>query len=466
MDIRDNLSKLKAGLWGVFKTKPEAKPVKTPETIKPIIHGIQSLRQMTHGELVAIKARFNEQVIQAMKNRDVQFFDSLDDEDRVMVDLSGFNAKKHGITDLSGLNLSKIRFENVDMQGVDFREANLSNTTMLVSVNFAGANFTKANLENLSIGFSKRTISNFEGAIFKEASLKSAFISGEVNMKKADFSDADLEGAHFADHITFKESVTDLSNANFTAANLRNAELKFKQHGNGVVFKKADLSFANLVQIGPFENIDFSESKFIASQFSFKGRPFPDEANLNFSGADLRLAGLNMGPVTDAQFDNATVFRTSFKWPRLRIIDARFVNQHQGRYFEKIDTSRQMQGVDFSGQRLASCSNLAGKPGFDPCALANSKEVANVDFSGCNFDGASLDHLNFMNCSFDSSLMMQSDLSGASFDDKCNFEKANIDRATIAKTKISPSLLQETTTAKKMGGQAFRSWFIRESSKE
>ena len=114
--------------------------------------------------------------------------------------------------DLSGMNLQKAKFENANMNGVDFTFADLTGAD-LSEAGLASSCFNKATL--VSTNFSRASLC---GAIFRMANAEYALFDS-ANLKRTRFGLANLNGACLAN--------ADLRNAKFNEASLVWADLHF-----------------------------------------------------------------------------------------------------------------------------------------------------------------------------------------------------------------------------------------------
>lgn len=422
MDIRGNIAKLKVGFFGIFGKSPDKAKPETP-TVEQGANAQQvttTPRLLTAFEMSKMAEDFKNKVIEAMKNKDFAFFDSLTKEDKGLLSMNSFekfNAKEHGITDLSGLKLNGLVFRNADFSGVDFTGSNLARTLFTKDCKLDNANFSKANLLGVNFGS--------------------------------------------ASHIG-------LNNINFTEANLKQTE--FWGELKNCVFDKANLTFAKFFVTVPSGSLSFKGANMLGANFD----PGYESAisYVDFSDTDLRLARIKLGNVEQGvDFNNALVCKTSCRFSQefynTTTLDSFFIDDSNNEIFENVDTSQSLRGADLSNLNLTECTGLANicTTGKIRRNIRGEKtKVSGLDFTGANLSGANLFKIKFENCSFKDAFLFKANMSKASFDAVCDFQNASIDGAKLEGIDIKPSILHATTTAQKMGGERFKSWFIRASS--
>lgn len=94
------------------------------------------------------------------------------------------------LADLSEANLSRVTFRNSILDGADFRNADLTNATFW-RVDAGGADFTGAVLVNAGFRSGTNLVNaNFTGADLRDAQFNNVFLRG------TNFTDADLTGAY------------------------------------------------------------------------------------------------------------------------------------------------------------------------------------------------------------------------------------------------------------------------------
>ena len=133
---------------------------------------------------------------------------------------TGLINKSERIVDLSGADLSEVRFYCVDLGEIDLCEANLHEAdlsisyladAMLCDANLSGANLFQSVLSKANLMGADLSRTNLSGADLCETSLIEANLSG-ANLREAELNAAKL-------------SFANLSGADLTGANLSNADL-------------------------------------------------------------------------------------------------------------------------------------------------------------------------------------------------------------------------------------------------
>lgn len=224
-----------------------------------------------------------------------------------------FKSKAGAPVDLTGKDLS-----NLDLAGIDFKQAILKNT------NLFGADLSAANLT---------------GADLAGARLDRATVIG------ADFSGANMEGATILKPSVFSSMNFDYADTpKFTGANLKSSRIMARMDGTN--FRGADLSQAS---IGP---IDTSMEAGAAPSSMMKGA--------DFSGANL----------TNAKFQNVNLTFGRFVGANLK--GAKLINLDlTNADFSDADlTGADVAGSDFEG------ANLKGVKGLD--ALTGAGTAKNI----------------------------------------------------------------------------------------
>jgi len=249
--------------------------------------------------------------------------------------------------DVSGKDFTEQRGKESDFSGAKLIGTNFTKAYVPLG-SFRGADLTDANLTKV----------NAEKADFSNATLVNADLSG-AKLEGANFQDADLSGANLARMKPFSASFdganlqgvrtaasakgvggTDIRNATFESADLRNADLRgFEANSfrmklpsfamadlSGSTFAdpkvndkdfrpdyrgelKADFSGANLSNVnfagreigGKFIDADLTNANFAKVKLSRDGR----EPDAIFNGADLAFANIEGANLSGADFTGA-----------------------------------------------------------------------------------------------------------------------------------------------------------------
>jgi hypothetical protein len=147
--------------------------------------------------------------------------------------------------DFGGSSFASVRIEDMMVEGANFREADLSksslrNVTFSPETNLSDVELDEAELiqtdcSNIDFGSASAVESNFD----------------DVNLQKSKFTEANLYSANL--------SGNDLSYASFRLSDLRHADLS-KSNLQNTGFFRSDLSWAHLFE-AKIDNIDFRSAK-------------------------------------------------------------------------------------------------------------------------------------------------------------------------------------------------------------
>lgn len=146
-------------------------------------------------------------------------------------------------------------FTSIDLQGVNFQEANLREayfeSANLEGVNFQEASLRGAMLKGANLEAADLQVADFKGADLREANLRGADLQGAdlqgADLRGADLSGADLKGADLKKAVLEGANLegAQLQEANLEKANLRRADLQDADL-QGAELRDADLSEADL----------------------------------------------------------------------------------------------------------------------------------------------------------------------------------------------------------------------------
>ena len=255
-----------------------------------------------------------------------------------------------------GANLAGADFRFSDLNGSDFTGANLEDASFL-GADLTGTNFTNANL----------TSANFHNAHLSDTVFLNAIVEYcklPKGLHNYDFTDIDFTNDRYRRHWE-----SDLSNANFTRANLR--DLNLNARFTSANFVNADLSGANL------ESMNLSGA--------------------NFTGANLAFANLTNANFYEAKFVNAHCYQTTFS-----IDHTSFGENHRPDF-----TGANLVNSDFSGSYHLSAimtnANLCN---------ANFREttISDTDFSGAELTGANFSSTELKNVTISISQLSAAEL--------------------------------------------------------
>jgi len=205
--------------------------------------------------------------------------------DLINADLSGIKIGKYGL--LFPRKLTGAKFDNVNLNGMDFRGAELDGAyfidTRLIEADFSGANLTRASFSgSVLIG------ANFMGANLESANFSGTSYGTESAQQETRYSSFGLKGPDrfFSHHYlpaptllgaNFTNAI--LRNANFTGVNLNEAKL------NNADFTGAILKYASLVGVDIENAIINNCSVYGLSAWSLKGAP-SQQRNLIITSAN------------------------------------------------------------------------------------------------------------------------------------------------------------------------------------
>lgn len=258
--------------------------------------------------------------------------------------------------DLTGLNLTGVKWAHVDLRNAiltevnfsdaDLRAANLSGA-IITDTDFSNADLSHANLRDVSSGYERR-------ALVEDISQGPTFFGSSLNL--ADLRGADLSAADF--------NFADLASADLSKAQLSSALFSFA-HLTGANFSEADLSNSNLSFMGrePNYKIPSEESNDSDAQKDNKDPIVFTGAVLyraNLKYADLSESDLEKTDLSSAVLRGANLFKT-------RLRDAK------------------INGADFSlahyaplPSSLPSLLEMQGLRGLDSMAVESPEEMAGL----------------------------------------------------------------------------------------
>lgn len=201
--------------------------------------------------------------------------------------ISRRGAERTELMNLSGLNLTKISYEFMNV----FIQSNLRKT-----------NFTAINAPGLEFRGASMQESKFTGAIIPY----SGFVRAKLS--DADFAGADLHNCKFISAIAERAIFV---NANLNKANMDEAVFKLSDFGNAILIEAS-------AKYGYFEGANFRDANLEGMDFkkaNLKGVCFVN-ANLryvNFSGASLEGANFEGADLEGAVLKDANISLANFK---------------------------------------------------------------------------------------------------------------------------------------------------------
>ncbi|MBF0239493.1 MAG: DUF2169 domain-containing protein [SAR324 cluster bacterium] len=206
-------------------------------------------------------------------------------------------AQMHGVqfmetkfenTDFSHAEMLQGIFLELNMTGCKFRDANIPKC-MFINTPMPDSDFTGANLtECLWLG------SNLDNGVFKRATMKNARFVNRCSLKNANFSGANLENANLMrtnlENADFSDAV--LKMALFESANLHQANMERAQAFRAV-FMKADLSEAKVEHVNLMEG-SLMKARVTNASFRDSNLYGCELMNIIVGNTDFRGANLDM----------------------------------------------------------------------------------------------------------------------------------------------------------------------------
>lgn len=218
-------------------------------------------------------------------------------------------------------DFSNIEFPGINLNNVAMRDGQLCrseiNEAQIDCSDFSRTDFSESNLENASIHFS-----NFEGANFQNCKLAKATLY-EVNLRGANLENMDFsEGNPFLwipmsgmlildsmfSKLTIHKGSTDMTNANASGSNMREAKLGPPRNEPGwdrqqliaryATFDESNLSGAWVIG-GNFEGASFRNANLRNAQFQGACLRGADLTGADLTGADLTGAIMPDGTINN-----------------------------------------------------------------------------------------------------------------------------------------------------------------------
>ncbi len=265
--------------------------------------------------------------------------------------------------DLSRTNLGQVNsgaaqftlvLDNLDLSGINFRSAILSNASLRNS-RFYGAG------EDQRLGTFDDSLADLSGADLKEADLTGVNLSNvlmnrtnfvRATLNQANLSDSHLEGANLSSTQLIGADLQQamLENASLTGANLGQAKLGLSNlHG-------ARLGQANAMG-GDFSYADLSQSNWQGADLSRANL-----SNANLREADLSATKLVEANLSDAQLQNANLRNSNLSATNLQ--------------------GANLTGADFLGATFAAATPGQSNQFLEkPPAAASAARVKGVNFA-------------------------------------------------------------------------------------
>lgn len=222
----------------------------------------------------------------------------------------------------------------------------------------------------------------------------------------------------------------DLTNANFTNANLNKAQFSgTKINVTDAIFTNANLSGASFYEVEGLTDSQLRSAADITGiQLSL------DLTNFNLSGLDFSGGQFYGSTVSNVDFTNAILDKVIFYGGVIGLTDKqlRSAKSLVGTIIRDMDAT----GFDLSGLNLSAGGIIGIK-----CLNSNfietnfiSANLSGSDFSGSNFSRADLKNVYLDNSSLVNTNLLETNLTGASFTAKTDFTGATINGADLTST--------------------------------
>lgn len=223
----------------------------------------------------------------------------------------------------------------------------------------------------------------------------------------------------------------DLTNANFTNANLNKARFSgTKINVTDAIFTNANLSSAKFYKVKGLTDSQLRSAESIAGIWLDD----IDLSNFNLSGLDFSGGQFYGSTVSNVDFTNAILDKVIFYGGVIGLTDKqlRSAKSLVGTIIRDMDAT----GFDLSGLNLSAGGIIGIK-----CLNSNfietnfiSANLAGSDFSGSNFSRADLKNVYLDNSSLVNTNLFGTNLTGASFTAKTDFTGATINGADLTST--------------------------------
>jgi uncharacterized protein YjbI with pentapeptide repeats len=294
-----------------------------------------------------------------------------------------FKAKLKESKDLSGLDLSDIKFKGENLSGYNFRGANLSNSII------EGCNLSKANFDAATLTGSEISKTDLRGAKFQYTILDNVEITGS-NMQACKISHS--RGAKLSltgcDLSFSKIDNSALESAKFTNVTL-NESILDKSNFNGSTFDQC--------KVQKCVGTEMKMSKATITKSDFSGSSFREG---DFTGATIEKSNFSKTDLTGATFAKVSGEKNNFSDAVLDGSDCRGANLSNADFsnasLEKADLTK----VDF------------GKSNLQNAKLFNAT-INSTEFNSANCKGADLSYAKGKDTNFSGANVSDADLTGA-----------------------------------------------------
>ena len=302
----------------------------------------------------------------------------------------------------------------------DVRELLDQTGTIPEDITIFRANFSKDHLPG----------AEFKGAALDRSNFTEASLTGasfiKTSLADSTFKDAILNGVRMA-------SETDISNANFSGANMVDAVLD-EMEGFATDFSNADLSRARL------KNSDFRRARFSSTTLKNADARDSQFNDTRFDDAILNNANFSDSSLSNSRLENVTAIGADFS--RANLTDAGIRVHGGGEPLAVFSGAKFVDailgGVNFAGGRFVGAdftrASLGGgdNPDFSNAAL-NGAKFAEAELRGADFAGAELAGTDFTRADIRNANLISAELAGTNFTEAnitgVNFDTESLNRA-------------------------------------
>lgn len=277
--------------------------------------------------------------------------------------------------DLSGLDLSRGRFEKAILRGANLRGAVLDDAVLddavLVGAAIDGATFRRASLARAELSEARGERASFEGAKLDDATMRAAVLPDAIfrgaSGKRLDASQSELSRASFEGAVLDaadlsrcaleeaffgRASLVDTSIEDANATDARFDESNFDELRAG----GANLSGARMRK-GSGEGARFPGARLVRASFSFSklSRADFDDASMPMAvleGCVLKNARFDRADLRDASFLAADLYQARFEGANLNGADLRGASLYGAELWDAILTGANLELADLSGTKL------------------------------------------------------------------------------------------------------------------
>lgn len=347
--------------------------------------------------------------------------DQVTDETRVFLKLI-LSARK---SDLKGLDLSGIDFEeanlyHADLSGSRLNKCNLMRAVLinanLNGVDLSGANLIEAKLTRVTLNNADLTGADFSNSRLRDADLRGARFNGasfngadlrKTRLQKSRLAWVDLRGA-------------DLTGADLTGANLSDADLTGADLSEAIL-TEADLTGANLSQ-ATLRHAECANA---------------DLTGADLTGADLSMANLSWASLAQVSLIKATLTRTRFREAEMARAGLREASANQADFRMARLAGARMQGASLRESDLSSTDMRQVKLGGADLTWSN---LSNADLKEVDFTRSKLNMAKLIETDLQDAKMRQADLTWADLS-RADLRRADLSGTNLSEADLSHALL-------------------------